>query len=271
MVICPRRPHNHSRRRHHRRWHRRPPRPGDRAPSPLVPKNMWTILSPSKRKRLPTRSFCFWSARKLLPRGAGAASVAALLNNKLPAQKQESRRARLRRQHRRHPALTHHRTRPGERRPSVVHACAFTCQTIPALFTALTGILAELRANIVETAYDRAYHGVNLGDTAIDITMETRGPHPYRRAVGSLVSGWLRPRNNPIKPPAQARWLLSFLLRTPAEFLRDLCRLNALNYIASEANAIPSPLLEPRIHAIRNLNWTPPLLAFIVCGLGRGL
>jgi threonine dehydratase len=28
----------------------------------------------------------------------------------------------------------------------------------------------------VETAYDRAYHGVNLGDTAIDITMETRGP-----------------------------------------------------------------------------------------------
>lgn len=40
----------------------------------------------------------------------------------------------------------------------------------------LTGILAQHRANIVETSYDRAYHGVNLGDTAIEITMETRGP-----------------------------------------------------------------------------------------------
>src|SRR6202034_2094849 len=46
----------------------------------------------------------------------------------------------------------------------------------PGALHRLTGILAELRANIVETAYDRAYHGVNLGDTAIDITMETRGP-----------------------------------------------------------------------------------------------
>jgi threonine dehydratase len=45
----------------------------------------------------------------------------------------------------------------------------------PGALHRLTGILAELRANIVETAYDRAYHGVNLGDTAIDITMETRG------------------------------------------------------------------------------------------------
>jgi threonine dehydratase len=45
----------------------------------------------------------------------------------------------------------------------------------PGALYRLTGILAEHRANIVETAYDRAYHGVNLGDTAIDITMETRG------------------------------------------------------------------------------------------------
>lgn len=45
----------------------------------------------------------------------------------------------------------------------------------PGALYRLTGILADHRANIVETAYDRAYHGVNLGDTAIDITMETRG------------------------------------------------------------------------------------------------
>ena len=39
----------------------------------------------------------------------------------------------------------------------------------------LTRILSEQRANIVETVHNRAYYGVNLGDTVIDITLETRG------------------------------------------------------------------------------------------------
>ena len=40
----------------------------------------------------------------------------------------------------------------------------------------LTKIIAELGANIVQTQHDRAYYGVNLGDTVIDFTLETRGP-----------------------------------------------------------------------------------------------
>jgi threonine dehydratase len=52
----------------------------------------------------------------------------------------------------------------------------------------LTGILAEHRANIVETSYDRAYYGVNLGDTAIDITMETRGPAHIAELVAALAA-----------------------------------------------------------------------------------
>jgi threonine dehydratase len=39
----------------------------------------------------------------------------------------------------------------------------------------LTKILSDQRANIVETIHNRAYYGVNLGDTVIDITLETRG------------------------------------------------------------------------------------------------
>jgi threonine dehydratase len=39
----------------------------------------------------------------------------------------------------------------------------------------LTGVLAGLRTNIVATSYDRAYFGVNFGDTTIDLTLETRG------------------------------------------------------------------------------------------------
>src|SRR6266487_4175852 len=58
----------------------------------------------------------------------------------------------------------------------------------PGALHRLTGILADHRANIVETAYDRAYHGVNMGDTAIDITMETRGPEHITELLAALVS-----------------------------------------------------------------------------------
>lgn len=58
----------------------------------------------------------------------------------------------------------------------------------PGALHQLTGILADHRANIVETAYDRAYHGVNLGDTAIDITMETRGPDHITELIAALTA-----------------------------------------------------------------------------------
>ncbi len=45
----------------------------------------------------------------------------------------------------------------------------------PGALHGMTRILAEARVNIVETSYDRAYYGVNLGNTAIDVTLETRG------------------------------------------------------------------------------------------------
>ena len=56
----------------------------------------------------------------------------------------------------------------------------------PGALHRLTGILATHRANIVETSYDRAYYGVNLGDTAIDITMETRGPDHIAELLSAL-------------------------------------------------------------------------------------
>ena len=40
----------------------------------------------------------------------------------------------------------------------------------------LSTVIAEQKANIVETKHDRAYYGVVLGDTVIDVTMEMRGP-----------------------------------------------------------------------------------------------
>ena len=39
----------------------------------------------------------------------------------------------------------------------------------------LTEILAQQRANIVETIHNRSYYGVSLAETVIDVTLETRG------------------------------------------------------------------------------------------------
>jgi len=56
----------------------------------------------------------------------------------------------------------------------------------PGALHGLTLILAQHRANIVETDYDRAYHGVGLGETAIEITMETRGPDHIAEIISAL-------------------------------------------------------------------------------------
>jgi threonine dehydratase len=56
----------------------------------------------------------------------------------------------------------------------------------PGALHRLTGVLSENRANIVATSYDRAYFGVNFGDTAIDLTMETRGSEHVEELTAAL-------------------------------------------------------------------------------------
>jgi threonine dehydratase len=58
----------------------------------------------------------------------------------------------------------------------------------PGALTDLTTIIARHRANIVDTLYNRAYYGVNLGDTAIDITMETRGREQVDELLAALTA-----------------------------------------------------------------------------------
>ena len=48
------------------------------------------------------------------------------------------------------------------------------------------------RANIVDTLHNRAYYGVNLGDTAIDITMETRGREQVEELLAALTAAGYR-------------------------------------------------------------------------------
>jgi threonine dehydratase len=62
----------------------------------------------------------------------------------------------------------------------------------PGALADLTHLIAQHRVNIVNTLYNRAYYGVNLGDTAIDITLETRGKEQVAELLGALTHAGYR-------------------------------------------------------------------------------
>ena len=125
---------------------------------------------------------------KMLAEGAGAAAVAALVNRRIPMVRERAGKkivvvvsggnidvtllARI---------IERGLVKDGRLVRLRVHLPDY-----PGALHRLTGILAKHRANIVETSYDRAYHNVNLGDTAIDITMETRGPDHIAELISAL-------------------------------------------------------------------------------------
>ena len=58
----------------------------------------------------------------------------------------------------------------------------------PGALHELTRLIASQRANIIDTLHNRAYYGVNLGDTVIDVTMETRGPEHVAELLAALTA-----------------------------------------------------------------------------------
>jgi threonine dehydratase len=130
---------------------------------------------------------------KTLAEGAGAAALAAVLNHKLPLNGKKvavlvcggnidvTLLSRI---------IERGLVKDGRLVRLRVHLPDY-----PGALHRLTGILAQHRANIVETSYDRAYYGVNLGDTAIDITMETKGPDHIAELLAALdVAGYANER-----------------------------------------------------------------------------
>ncbi|HZW92362.1 MAG TPA: threonine ammonia-lyase [Candidatus Eremiobacteraceae bacterium] len=139
---------------------------------------------------------------KILAEGAGAAALAALVNRRIPAIVDSTNRSINR--------DSTNRNKAGKKIVVVVSGGNIDVTLLariierglvkdgrlvrlrvhlpdyPGALHRLTGILAQHRANIVETSYDRAYHNVNLGDTAIDITMETRGPDHIAELISAL-------------------------------------------------------------------------------------
>lgn len=57
----------------------------------------------------------------------------------------------------------------------------------PGALMKLVTVIANRQANIVETDHDRSHYGVSLGDTAVDIEMETRGPDHVAELCAALT------------------------------------------------------------------------------------
>jgi threonine dehydratase len=59
----------------------------------------------------------------------------------------------------------------------------------PGALHRLTGIVGEVRANILDIAHDRAFANAELSETIVDITCETRGPEHILELEAQLLAG----------------------------------------------------------------------------------
>jgi len=166
-------------------------RAGDRN-LPLVQKYVDDIVT-VEEEEIANAILLLLEREKTLAEGAGAAALAALVNRKLPFTGKKvavlvcggnidvTLLSRI---------IERGLVKDGRLVRLRVHLPDY-----PGALNRLTSILAEHRANIVETDYDRAYHGVGLGETAIEITMETRGPEHIAEIISALgAAGYTQER-----------------------------------------------------------------------------
>jgi threonine dehydratase len=159
-------------------------RAGDRT-LPMVQKYVDEIVT-VEEEEIANAVLLLLEREKTLAEGAGAAAIAAMLNRKLPLA--GKRVAVLVCGGNIDVTLLSRIIERGLVKNGRLVRLRVHLPDYPGALHRLTGILAEHRANIVETSYDRAYHNVNLGDTAIDITMETRGPDHIAELIAALVA-----------------------------------------------------------------------------------
>ena len=166
-------------------------RAGDRT-LPLVRKYVDDIVTVDEEE-IANAILLLLEREKTLAEGAGAAAIAALLNHKLPLAGKKV--AVLVCGENIDVTLLSRIIERGLVKDGRLVRLRVHLPDYPGALHNLTGILAQHRANIVETSYDRAYYGVNLGDTAIDITMETRGPDHIAELLSALgASGYAHER-----------------------------------------------------------------------------
>ncbi|MCX6609762.1 MAG: threonine ammonia-lyase [Acidobacteria bacterium] len=110
---------------------------------------------------------------KTVAEGAGAAAVAALLHNKTRLKGKKT--VSLVCGGNIDPLFLSHIIERGMVKDGRLVRIRVIVPDRPGALHGITGIFADMRVNVVSIAHERAYHGVTLGNTSIEATIETRG------------------------------------------------------------------------------------------------
>jgi len=127
---------------------------------------------------------------KMLAEGAGAAAVAALLHRKAKLKKKKT--VALVCGGNIDVTLLSRIIQRGLVKDARLVRLQIHLSDRPGSLHQLTKIIAAHHANIVELQFDRAYYGVSLGDTLIDVTLETRGKDQIQRILEALTEAGYR-------------------------------------------------------------------------------
>jgi threonine dehydratase len=127
---------------------------------------------------------------KTLAEGAGAAAVAALLHHKTSLRKQKT--VALVCGGNIDVTLLSRIIERGLVKDGRIVRLQIHLSDRPGSLHHLTRLIAAHHANIVELKFDRAYYGVSLGDTLIDISLETRGRDQIDRILKALADAGYR-------------------------------------------------------------------------------
>lgn len=123
---------------------------------------------------------------KTVAEGAGAAAVAALLHNKTKLKGKKT--VSLVCGGNIDPLFLSHIIERGMVKDGRLVRIRVIVPDRPGVLHALTGLFAEKRVNVVSIAHERAYHGVTLGNTSVETTIETRGSEHLDELFAALGS-----------------------------------------------------------------------------------
>jgi threonine dehydratase len=127
---------------------------------------------------------------KTVAEGAGAAAVAALLHHKTPLKGKKT--VALVCGGNIDPLFLARIIERGLIKDGRLVKLRFTVPDRPGALHSITGVLAQARVNVMTIEHDRAYHGVALGETAIEATIETRGNDQVDELLGHMNAGGFR-------------------------------------------------------------------------------
>lgn len=121
---------------------------------------------------------------KTVAEGAGAAAVAALLHNKTALKGKKT--VALVCGGNIDPLFLSHIIERGMVKDGRLVRIRVIVPDRPGALHELTGVFAEMRVNVVSISHERAYHGVTLGNTSVEATIETRGSEHLDALFGGL-------------------------------------------------------------------------------------